>query len=79
MSRPLSKERDHHEGRLADPIWSSCGACVGRLEASPVHALTLTFERGVAAHVDFLEVYEADVVNPAMQGVLQATLAQLAH
>lgn len=47
--------------------------------ASPVHALTLTFERDVAAHVDFLEVYEGDVVNPAMQGVLQATLAQLAH
>lgn len=47
--------------------------------ASPVHALTLTFARGVAAHVDFLEVYEADVLNPAMQGVLRATLAQLPH
>jgi hypothetical protein len=47
--------------------------------ADPVHALTLTFQRGVAAHVDFLEVYQADVLNPAMQGVLRATLTQLPH
>lgn len=47
--------------------------------ASPVHALVLSLQLGVAAHVDFLEVYEADVVNPVMQGVLQATQTQLPH
>lgn len=45
--------------------------------ADPVHALALTFQRGTAAHVDFLEVYEPDVVNPSMQDVLRATAKQL--
>lgn len=47
--------------------------------ASPLHALALTLQLGVAAHVDFLEVYEADVVNPVMQGLLQTTAATLPH
>jgi glycosyl hydrolase family 42 (putative beta-galactosidase) len=47
--------------------------------ASPEHALMLSLQLGVAAHVDFLEVYEADVVNPVMQTILQMTQAQLSH
>jgi hypothetical protein len=46
---------------------------------SPVHALTLALQRGLQAHVDFLEIYQADVVNPAMQQVLGTTLTQLSH
>lgn len=45
----------------------------------PVHALDLTFQRGLAAHVDFLEVYLADVLNPAMQDVLSGAASQLPH
>jgi hypothetical protein len=45
--------------------------------ASPVGALGLTLQEGLAAHVDFLEVYEADVVNPAMQALLEQTAVQL--
>ena len=47
--------------------------------ADPVHALALTLERGVAAHVDFLEVYQPDVINPTMQGVLRTTQTELPH
>lgn len=47
--------------------------------ADPVHALSLTLQRGIEAHVDFLEVYEPDVVNPAMQDVLRSTASQLSH
>lgn len=47
--------------------------------SNPVHALDLSLQLGVAAHVDFLEVYEADVVNPAMQDVLQMTASELPH
>ena len=47
--------------------------------ADPVQALSAALQNGLAAHVDFLEVYTFDVVNPAMQGVLQATQAQLPH
>jgi Beta-galactosidase len=43
----------------------------------PVHALALTLQTGLAAHADFLEVYQPDVVNPAMQAVLQETQSQL--
>ena len=46
---------------------------------SAVGALKLTLQQGVAAHVDFLEIYEPDVVNPAMQGLLTQTAAQLPH
>ena len=47
--------------------------------ASPVHALALALQHGLAAHVDFLEVYQADVMNPATQSVLQTTEAELPH
>jgi hypothetical protein len=47
--------------------------------SNPVHALELSLQLGVGAHVDFLEVYEADVVNPAMQDVLHATASELPH
>lgn len=47
--------------------------------SSSVHALTITLELGVAAHVDFLEVYQADVLNPAMRSVLSATSGELSH
>ena len=47
--------------------------------ANPVHALTLALTRGIAAHVDFLEVYEADVVNPLMQPELEQAISLLAH
>jgi hypothetical protein len=47
--------------------------------SNPVHALDLSLQLGVATHVDFLEVYEADVVNPAMQGVLRVTESELPH
>jgi len=46
---------------------------------SPVGALGLSLREGLAAHVDFLEVYEADVVNPAMEALLEQTAAQLRH
>jgi len=46
---------------------------------SAVGALTLTLQEGLAAHVAFLEVYEPDVVNPAMATVLEQTAAQLQH
>jgi len=45
--------------------------------ASPVGALGLTLQEGLAAHVNFLEVYEADVVNPAMAALLEQTAVQL--
>jgi len=45
--------------------------------ASPVGALGLTLQEGLAAHVDFLEVYEADVVDPAMETLLEQTAVQL--
>ncbi len=44
---------------------------------SPVHALTLALQRGLQAHVNFLEIYQADIINPAMQEVLGTTLTQL--
>jgi hypothetical protein len=44
---------------------------------SAVGALALTLQEGLAAHVDFLEVYEADVVNPAMATLLEQTAVQL--
>ena len=47
--------------------------------ADPVDALRLALDRGTAAGVDFLEVYQADVLNPAMQAVLQTTMADLPH
>jgi len=47
--------------------------------SDPVHALALTLQLGVAADVDFLEVYEADVLNPAMQDVLRMTEGELPH
>lgn len=47
--------------------------------ADPVHALTLALEHGLAAQVDFLELYQADVVNPSMQAELQVAVSQLAH
>ena len=47
--------------------------------ASPLHALTMTLQLGLAAHVDFLELYEPDVVNPAMQDLLRSTEVQLPH
>jgi Beta-galactosidase len=43
----------------------------------PVHALALTLQTGLAAHANFLEIYQPDVVNPAMQAVLQETQSQL--
>jgi hypothetical protein len=45
--------------------------------ASSAGALGLTLQEGLAAHVDFLEVYEADVVNPAMETLLEQTAVQL--
>ena len=62
----LTTSATNSPGQMGDP-------------ASPVHALALSLQRGLAAHVDYLEVYEADVVNPSMQGVLQATQAELPH
>jgi hypothetical protein len=40
--------------------------------------LTSALSRGLVAHADFLEVYEPDVVNPAMQCVLQRVEAHWA-
>ena len=45
--------------------------------SSPTHALALSLQLGVAAHVDYLQVYEADVLNPAMQTVLESIAAEL--
>jgi hypothetical protein len=62
-----------------DPAKEGGPADAGGTVADEVAALQAALNRGLAANVDFLEVYQADVVNPAMQGVLQATQAELAH
>lgn len=64
--------------QLARPATTDPGkegepADAGGTVRDEVAALQAALNRGLAAHVDFLEVYEADVVNPAMQAVLQAT------
>jgi hypothetical protein len=43
-----------------------------------VHALDLAVQHGLAANVDFLEIYEPDILNPAMQPLLQRTAQALA-
>jgi hypothetical protein len=44
-----------------------------------VLALSLALNNGLAGSAEFLEVYQPDVLNPAMQDVLQTTAAQLPH
>jgi hypothetical protein len=68
--------------QLARPATTDPGMEGGPADAcgtvrDEVAALQAALNRGLAAHVDFLEVYEADVVNPAMQAVLQATQVAL--
>jgi hypothetical protein len=44
----------------------------------PVHALDLAVQHGLAANADFLEIYEPDIQNPALQPLLQRTAQSLA-
>jgi hypothetical protein len=45
--------------------------------SDPVNALSLSLTTGLAEHPDYLEVWEQDVTNPAMQDVLQMAQSQL--
>jgi hypothetical protein len=62
-----------------DPVKEGGHADAGGTVADQVAALRAALNRVLAAHVNFLEAYQADVVNPAKQAVPQTTQAELAH
>ena len=42
----------------------------------PANALRLSIQKGLDANASYLEIYEKDILNPAMQPVLEQAFAE---